>query len=100
RAAATRRVAWLDADGPDLPVLPVHRRRLDVVLVRRPDVAWRGATGHRAACSEARSDHFPARPVSARVPEFPGPLGPPHPGRAAADRDRVSVRQADRTLAR
>ena len=52
-AAAARRVARLDADRPHLPVLPLHRRRLDHAVA---EVARAGDRSCAAARSSSRWD--------------------------------------------
>ncbi|CAA9366184.1 MAG: N-acetylglucosamine related transporter, NagX, partial [uncultured Gemmatimonadetes bacterium] len=86
-AAGARGVARLDANGPDLPLLPLHRGRGDGVLAR-PRGGAGGAT--RQADGEgggARGQAVRAGAAPGGVPILqPGPGAPAHPRRAAADR--------------
>src|SRR5690606_13959303 len=67
-AAQARGVARLDSNGPDLPLVPLHRGHHHRALhgVATGQGTWN--VGTHAADTPARRDHIPARPAALVVP--------------------------------
>src|SRR5690606_30101470 len=91
-------MARMDADGPDLPVLPVHRRRGDGALVRATPGTGRDAWRAGGEGGEAGRDPVRTGARAARVPAL-RLRDDPDPGRAPAHRARVPVRDTGRAVA-
>ena len=88
RAAQACRVGRLDPDRPGLPVLPVHRRRLD-----HPRPLEAAGRSRRPPIGDLQdhpslAGHLRPRPVPGQVPVLPRLLeGGPGPGDLEEDRD-------------
>src|ERR1051325_2422641 len=63
-AARTCSLERLDANRPRLPILPVHRRRLDRTRTQQPARTRRPHSRHLPEDHQAHFDHLRNRPVS------------------------------------